>query len=150
MNDGTGNSVGTSSGRVGINKNGPICLYRLRKTGVFYPFKFNVLIPKSNSLSEVILALVVVEGPPPARHVVAYGAHRPVVRHPFSEACLQHYQTVIQPCVWFMEEPSQFSVGQTAQSLFHHGETTCRVHRSFEPPIGQGLICSQETKCIDV
>ena len=26
-------------------------------------------------------------------------------------------QTVIQPCVWFMEEPSQFPVGQTVQSL---------------------------------
>ena len=38
-------------------------------------------------------------------------------RHPFSKACLQHSQTVIQPCVWFMEQPSQFSVGQTAQSL---------------------------------
>ena len=23
----------------------------------------------------------------------------------------------IQPCMWFMEEPSQFSVGPTAQSL---------------------------------
>ena len=22
-----------------------------------------------------------------------------------------------QPCMWYMEEPSQFSVGQTAQSL---------------------------------
>ena len=38
-------------------------------------------------------------------------------RHPFSKACLQHSQTVIQPCMWFLEEPSQFSVGQTAQSL---------------------------------
>ena len=38
-------------------------------------------------------------------------------RHPFPKACLQHSQTVIQPCMWFMEEPSQFSAGQTAQSL---------------------------------
>ena len=30
-------------------------------------------------------------------------------RHPLSKACLQHDQTVIQPCMWFMEEPSQFS-----------------------------------------
>ena len=37
--------------------------------------------------------------------------------HPLSKACLQHYQTVIQSCMWFMEEPSQFSVGQTAQTL---------------------------------
>ena len=30
--------------------------------------------------------------------------------------------------MWFKEEPSQFSMGRTAQSnLFHHGETTYRV-----------------------
>ena len=39
------------------------------------------------------------------------------IRHLFSKACLQHSQTVIQPCMWFIEEPSQFSMGQTAQSL---------------------------------
>ena len=33
-------------------------------------------------------------------------------RHPFSKACLQHSQTVIKPCMWFMEEESQFSMGQ--------------------------------------
>ena len=38
-------------------------------------------------------------------------------RHPFSYAYLQHFQTVIQPCIWFMEEASQLSVDQTAQSL---------------------------------
>ena len=38
-------------------------------------------------------------------------------RHPFSKTCLQHSQTVIQPCLWFKEEPSQFSLGQTAPSL---------------------------------
>ena len=35
-------------------------------------------------------------------------------RHPFSEAFLQHIQTA---CMWFTEEPSQFSMGQTAQGL---------------------------------
>ena len=38
-------------------------------------------------------------------------------RHLFSKAWHQHPQTVIQPSMWFMGEPSQFSVGQTAQSL---------------------------------
>ena len=41
----------------------------------------------------------------------------PTTRHSFSKACLQHSQTIIQPCMWFMEEPIQFPVGQTAQSL---------------------------------
>ena len=36
-------------------------------------------------------------------------------RHPFSKAWQYHIQTVIQPCMWFMEELSQFSMGQTAQ-----------------------------------
>ena len=40
----------------------------------------------------------------------------PGLRHPFSKARLQHSQTVIQPWM-FMEKPSQFSVGQTAQRL---------------------------------
>ena len=40
-----------------------------------------------------------------------------LTRHPFSKACQYHIQTVFQPWKWFMEEPSQFSVGQTAQSL---------------------------------
>ena len=48
-------------------------------------------------------------------------------RHSFSEVCLQHTQTVIQPCMWFMEEPSQFSFGQTPQSL------TCSI---MEPLTG--------------
>ena len=30
---------------------------------------------------------------------------------------LKHSQTVIQPCMWFMEEPSYFSVCQAAQTL---------------------------------
>ena len=29
------------------------------------------------------------------------------VRHPSSKACLHHSQMVIQPCMWFMEEPRQ-------------------------------------------
>ena len=37
-------------------------------------------------------------------------------RHHFSKAWQYHIQTVIQPCMWFMEEPTQFSVGQTALS----------------------------------
>ena len=50
----------------------------------------------------------------------------PTTRHPFSKACLQHSRTIIQPCMWFMEEPIQFPVGQTAQSLTCNlkGETT--------------------------
>ena len=42
-------------------------------------------------------------------------------RHPFSKAWQYHIQTVFQPCMWFIEEPSQFSVGQTARSLSIHG-----------------------------
>ena len=38
-------------------------------------------------------------------------------KHHFSKACLQHSQTVIQPCMWFMEDSSHFFSGQTAQSL---------------------------------
>ena len=38
-------------------------------------------------------------------------------RHPLSHASLQHSQSVIQPCMWFIEEPSQFSAGQTAQTI---------------------------------
>ena len=41
----------------------------------------------------------------------------PVIRYLFSKACLQHSQTVIQPCMWLMEETSQFSMGQAAQGL---------------------------------
>ena len=46
---------------------------------------------------------------------------------PFSKAWLQHAQTVSLSCMWFMEEPSQLSMGQMAETnLFHHGETTYR------------------------
>ena len=37
--------------------------------------------------------------------------------HPFSKARQQHIQTVIQPCMRFLEEPCQSSVSQTAESL---------------------------------
>ena len=53
-------------------------------------------------------------------------------RHPISKASLQHSQTIIQPCGWFMNEPSPLSVGQTPQTLpnlLHHGETTYRAGR---------------------
>ena len=46
-----------------------------------------------------------------------HGHWRSGGRPPFSKARPKNSQTVIQPCMWFMEEPSQFSVGQTAQSL---------------------------------
>ena len=32
-------------------------------------------------------------------------------------AFLSPQSSVLKPCMWFMEEPGQFSVGQTAQSL---------------------------------
>ena len=54
-------------------------------------------------------------------------------RHPFSKACLQHSLTVIQPCMWFMEEPSQFSVGQTAQNL------TCYIMEKPHTGLGDCL-----------
>ena len=38
-------------------------------------------------------------------------------RHLFSKAWQWHSQTFTQPCMWFMEEQCQFSLGQTAQSL---------------------------------
>ena len=60
-------------------------------------------------------------------------------RHSFSKACWQHSQTVIQPCMWFMEEPSQFSGGQTAQSL------TCSImdepHTGLEDCLRMLLSC---------
>ena len=39
-------------------------------------------------------------------HLKSYHSGVPKVRHPFSKACLHHSQTVIQPCMWFMDEPS--------------------------------------------
>ena len=47
------------------------------------------------------------------------------VRQPSSKACLHHSQMVIQPCMWFMEEPRQSPVGQTAQSI------TCSIMRKY-------------------
>ena len=44
-------------------------------------------------------------------------SNRSVIRHPFCKACLKHSQKVVQSYMWFKEEPSQFYMGQTAQSL---------------------------------
>ena len=41
----------------------------------------------------------------------------PPPRGPCSKARELDSRTVVQPCIWFKEEPSQFSMGQTAQSL---------------------------------
>ena len=60
----------------------------------------------------------------------------------FSKACLQHSQTVTQPCMWLMEELSQFSIGQTAQSL------TCSImekpHRGLDDWMRVLQACFQE------
>ena len=51
---------------------------------------------------------------------------------------------MVQPCMWFKEEPSQFSMGQTAHNLFHHGETTYRVGclswESYSRALEQGTL----------
>ena len=31
-------------------------------------------------------------------------SHSSSGRHPFSKACLQHIQTVVQPCMWFLHD----------------------------------------------
>ena len=48
---------------------------------------------------------------------------------------------MVQPCIWFKEEPSQFSMGQTAQSL------TCSIMEkphtlleSYSRPLEQGTL----------
>ena len=54
-------------------------------------------------------------------------------RHPPSKACLQHSQTVIQPSMRFMEDPSQLVLRgpiDTEPNLSHPGETTYRVWMS--------------------
>ena len=38
-------------------------------------------------------------------------------RGPCSKARELDSWTVVQPCIWFKEDPSQFYMGQTAQSL---------------------------------
>ena len=84
------------------------------------------LLPRGDPRRGVDDQLVAVEGELNDRVRLAA-----VVRHPFSKACLQHYQTVIQPCMWFMEEPGQFTVGQTAQSL------TCSIiEKPHTGPVG--------------
>ena len=63
------------------------------------------------------------------------GKEGPAARHPFFKACQKNSQTVIQLCMWFMEEPSQLVLcepNSTEPNLFHHGETTCRVGRLSE------------------
>ena len=60
-------------------------------------------------------------------------------RRPFSKACKQHSQTVIQPCMWFMEEASQLVIHEPNSielNLFHHRETTYRVGRLPENAAG--------------
>ena len=47
------------------------------------------------------------------------------IRGPISKAREQHPQTIIQPCMWFLEVRSQFS-NNTKPNLFHHGETIYR------------------------
>ena len=39
------------------------------------------------------------------------------LRGPCSKAGEWDSRTVVKPCMWFQEEPSQFSMGQTAKSL---------------------------------
>ena len=43
--------------------------------------------------------------------------HTVQVRYPFSKARQYHSQTAIQTCMWYVEQPSLFSVGQTALSI---------------------------------
>ena len=67
------------------------------------------------------------------------GKEGPAARHPFFKACQKNSQTVIQLCMWFMEEPSQFYVGQTTQSL------TCSImekpHRGLDDCLRMLLPC---------
>ena len=49
-------------------------------------------------------------------------------RHPFSKACLQHSQTVIQPCMWFLNDGTGSSM-----CCFAQGELTWLV---MEPQTG--------------
>ena len=45
-------------------------------------------------------------------------------RHPFSKACLQHSQTVIQPCMWFLHVVLLFGPWRTGLA---HPQPTYRV-----------------------
>ena len=55
---------------------------------------------------------------------------------------------MVQPCIWFKEEPSQFSMGQTAQCLtWRSGKTTYRVGRMYENPtlvLKSKELCSED------
>ena len=51
-----------------------------------------------------------------------YCFHSPLTKHPIWQGWELYIQTVIQPCIWFMEDPSQFALGQTAKSV------TCSIN----------------------
>ena len=75
----------------------------------------------------------------------------PSGRHPFSKLCLQHSLPVNQPCMWFMEEPSQFSLGQTAQSLTvpplrNHIKGWMNVHNFYCHPLEKGCLPSDKSR----
>ena len=48
---------------------------------------------------------------------VSFPHSRQPTRGPCSKVREQDYQTVVLPCIWFKEEPCQFSMSQTSQSL---------------------------------
>ena len=58
---------------------------------------------------------------------------------PFSRHGCSIFKTILQPCMWFIEEPRQFSVGQTAQSL------TCSImenpHTGLDDCLNMLLSC---------
>ena len=57
-------------------------------------------------------------------------------RGPCSKAREQDSRTVVQLCIWFKGEQSQFSMvpNSTQSNMFHHGETTYRVGWMSENP----------------
>ena len=66
---------------------------------------------------------------------------------------------MVQPCIWFKEEPSQISVGQTESNLLGHGEATylqsqMNVRESYSSVLEQGtlpLMCGKDVAvCIGV
>ena len=51
-----------------------------------------------------------------------------------------------QPCVWFQEEPSLFSMGQMESNMFHHGEQgLINVRESYFGALEQGTLQSTVT-----
>ena len=71
-------------------------------------------------------------------------------RGPCSKAGELDSRTVVQLCIWFKEEPSQLSVGQTAQSL------TCSImekpHRGLDdcPRILLSCFSARNSACQDM